>query len=717
MKPVALLAAALLVAPGLAWPSPPGEARLRLATPAAVLELDARPLGGALVGFTLPGGLQIAAEDGARGMALVLEGSALPLEAWELRRAALAQRADGAAVAELRWEVGPAAAPLLALERRVTLLPDVAAAVLETSLLGMVPLYLTDYRLLSVALAPSLAGARLQAHDYNGGADWNDVFHRERDASPPFEGRAQLLHAQVEEGPGLVLTLVRRGAEASRLQVEGLPGGARASLHVNLSRELVTTGPVAPYALHAGALPGGLGVRGLPLRPGATLRLEPVLLAAGRGELEALWAHHKLLAFEAPGRFTPSVAYNTNVWDARGEEQHPAADLEEQVFLQLYEAVGSTPYSLMNRSAFQREVPLAALAGVDTFVLDDGWQYLSGDWNPHPAKFPGGLGPERGLLAQHDMTLGLWMSPLEFNARSRTMWAHPHWVCHPVGAATALVPNQAGLGVWNILAPGFREHLLGEVQRMADEHGARHLKFDFATWVDCAASPATIHEYAMAFRDVLAALRAARPDIVLQMDETNDHRFFAFESVWHGPSWFKNGNPSVAEELGMLASLAPFVPLHTVGVPVLNGKALQESDALHGPASLWGHPTLWSRLSDVPAERLAAFGAWARFYRGHRELFEGLTLRLDAPSETWALERVRPDLGLALVAVLDPDGRIPAGGEVTLRARLPCDGDVEVSDPLGSWRQVVASEAGSVRLPLRPVGGAASAVLRCLPAG
>lgn len=724
----ALAAVLLLVAQGgLAAPIVDASA-LVLDTPAGRLVLSLAEPGGALVELALADGTRVAGE-GARGVDLRFESVAFPASAWRLAASSVERRADGAAVARASWALAPGPATLLALDRTFTLRADALALVVETRLTATAPLYLTGYRLLDVALAPALADATLTAHDYNGGADWEEEFHRAANAAPPFEGRAELVHvagrvtghppSAGEPGdrspapfsPALVATMVRRGAEASRVAVDAPHGGApRVALVVNLSRELVTTGPAPPYALHVGDAAAQAGARGLPLRPFETVALEPTLLAAGGTDLDALAAHHTLFAREAPARFAPSVAYNTNVWDGVGD---PSAGLEETVFLALYENLGTTPYSLANRSIVAREAPLAALAGVDTFVLDDGWQYLSGDWTPHPAKFPGGLDPERDLLASHGMRLGLWMSPLEFNLRSRTALEHPEWICHPTGDAFAAVPDQAGFGVWNARS-SYRDHLLDEIGRMREEYGARYFKFDFATWVDCAAEPATIHEYALAFRDALAAMRARYPDVVLQMDETNDNRFFAFESAWYGPSWFLNGSPGPEATMRTLASLAPFVPLHGVGAPVLTRRALAESDALLGASSLWGHPTIWSQLSDLPPARLAAAGDWFRFYRSEAALFEGVTLPLEAPAGAVALERLSLARDRAFVAVVDADGGLPDGATVVLDARIVCDGPVLAVNPLTrAPLGELAADGDRVSLPLVAHGGAAAALLSC----
>lgn len=687
---------------------------LHLSTAAAEATIDLTVPGGAPIALQPDDGPDVLGDE-AEGLGLQIEGTQLPSQPWRLT--GVDREVPGPGAAQATWTLGPETAPALELTRTFTLRADGAGLLVETDLTPHVAAYVTDYRLLGLVLEDGFASqANLTAHDYYGGADWRDVFHVPRDASAPSDGRAQALTAWTEEGAGLASTMVRRGAEASRLATAQTDDGVQARWNVNLSREIVTTGPIPPYQQHLGQQPNDAGVRGLTLTPGQELRLEPVILAAGADRFDTLWTHHETLTEEGPVTVDPAVTYNTNVWD---DPAQPTADAEEEVFLRYYETAGSTPYMIMNRSIFQREVPIADRAGVETFVIDDGWQYLSGDWNPHPAKFPGGFGPERRLLDEHGMDLGLWMSPLEFNTRSRTAHENPEWICHPTGTAMMAYPDQAGFAIWNTGSPGFQDHLVDEIGRLHTTYGADYLKFDFMTWVDCGASqPTTIHEYAMAFRDVLRDAQQRYPELVMQIDETNDNRLAQMASVWHGPSWFHNGDPSLDRQLRILASLAPLVPLHQVGMPAFHGEALDETGELAGTAALWGHPTIWSRLSDVPSAMVDAAGDWFRVYRAWQPLFAGMTLTLEAPSGVDALQRVDPEQGRAFVAAMDPEDELAEGETVTVEAQLPCEGEIATFDPLGrSSPHLLGPQADTFTVGLTLQDDAASQMLVCLDDG
>lgn len=711
---VVLLAATMTVPPavasvgGVLGEEPPQA--LTLETPAGSATIDLTTPGGGVVSLAAAEAPSVVA-GGGEGVGFTLEGQALPEEPWTLARVDRTQPGPGAATAA--WELGPDEAPLLTLERTFMLRQDEPGLAIETELIPHAAATVTDYRLLGVELDPETLGdANLTTHDYHGGADWRDVFHIPRDATAPSDHRAQALTAFPTDGPGLVTTMVRRGADASRVATMTEDGATQVRLNVNLSREIITTGPIEPHQANTGENPGGVGARALPLTPDQPVTLEPVLLATGENRFSTLWSHHQLLTEEGPGTFEPTVTYNTNVWDG---SPHPTADTEEELFLPYYQTAGSTPYMIMNRSIFAQEVPMADRAGVETFVVDDGWQYLSGDWTPHPAKFPGGFGPERRLLEDHGMELGLWMSPLEFNGRSRTAHQNPDWICHPTGTALMAYPDQAGFAIWNAGHDPFRDHLVDEIGRLHRSYGAQYLKFDFMTWVDCAGTtPTTIHEYALGFREVLRQAHERYPELTLQLDETNDNRLAAMGSIWQGPNWFHNGDPGLDRTLRILASLAPLVPLHYVGMPVFNGPALEQPDELLGAGSLWGHPTIWDRLSEIDGSTLDTAGDWFRVYRAHRPLFGGMTLDVETPA-TYGLERVNPDTGSAFVAVLDPQGSLQPGSTVDAEVQLPCEGEIARFDPLGRRpSQVLGTQPDELRVELTVDGRAGSAMLVCL---
>ena len=187
------------------------------------------------------------------------------------------------------------------------------------------------------------------------------------------------------------------------------------------------------------------------------------------------------------------------------------------------------------------------------------------------------------------MKLGLWMSPTFFNPSSETFAAHPEWVCHPVGdgllASNMADPesgsNEAGLGAWG---PAALPHVEGRIREAIEGWGVRYFKFDFLVWLDCLGGPdgaRDMYEFKDAFVAMVDRLRADHPEVVFQIDETNDYRLFPFESVTRGPSWFQNGGPDVAHMLHNLWNLSPWIPSYSLGQNALGERGLRASVGGH----------------------------------------------------------------------------------------------------------------------------------------
>ena len=102
-------------------------------------------------------------------------------------------------------------------------------------------------------------------------------------------------------------------------------------------------------------------------------------------------------------------------------------------------------------------------AGVELFVLDDGWFGKRdddtsglGDWYVNTKKLPGSIG---GLAEKiHDMGLmfGLWFEPEMVNPDSDLYRAHPDWILAVPGRERSLGRHQMVLDmskdeVWNYL--------------------------------------------------------------------------------------------------------------------------------------------------------------------------------------------------------------------------------------------------------------------------
>jgi hypothetical protein len=484
------------------------------------------------------------------------------------------------------------------------------------------------------AAAPTLhafrAGADWREPDWEGppvsvgdphAGTWRDT--RTSGSGSPLEGAGQWLSLD-SGGRTLFMVMERPDFPSSRAGYDG----EAARLEVDYSRDGIFLGPFEENA-HV-ENPTDAPGRQRTLRPGEPFALEPAFTGFGLNADDEAWQHHRYLGHRM--RYRRELVFNSNGTDSNRISTGAKDD--------------------MDYATVQEVAPLARRLGIETFVLDDGWQAVSGDWEPdspehsdprgrYPPRFPDAeFRAVREAIAP--MRLGLWMSPMSFHPQSRTFRSHPEWACTPTGhgtaAANALQPddgsNEAGIGLWS---PAALPHIEAAIRRAIEEWGVQYFKFDFLVWLDCAGQ-GDLHDYHDAFVRMLDRVQADHPDVTLQIDETNDYRMFPFESVARGPSWFQNGTPPPERLLHNLWNLSPYVPVFSLGQHMLGGGQWREYPVgTLMAAAMLSHATFFSDLRDLPAEVIDRAAPWAEWHKANRHLLDGVVYPLldDPLEEGW----------------------------------------------------------------------------------
>jgi hypothetical protein len=549
--------------------------------------------------------------------------------------------------------------------------PGVAGFRTQTVLTASAPLTLAGATLDEAAVGEKPAVA---LHNLRAGADWR---------SPDYEGppttvgdpQAGTWRATTAGGPGQPVTANAEWLSASAggrtlamvMERNDLPSsragydGAAAQLEVDYERDVIPLGPFEEMA-HV-ENPNDDGGRERTLEPGVPFALEPSFVAFGTHDGDVEWQHYAYLIRHRLVRpYREAVTFNSNGTDDNKRSTGAKDDLDMEVI---------------------REVaPIARRLGVETFILDDGWQARSGDWQPDSPEYPeprwdGEPGskfaprfPDSDFKAVREaiapMRLGLWWTPLHFHPSSETYKQHPEWMCRPVGDALLAYntadpessSNEAGLVTWGQDAlPHVEERLRDAIENW----GVRYFKWDFMAWLDCAGQ-GDIYTFRQAVVAMLDRLQADHPDVTFQIDETNDYRLFPYESVARGPSWFQNGSPDYHQLLHNLWNLAPYVPTFSLGQHFLGGKAYEKHPvSTLMAAALFSHLTVFSDLREIPPKVIDQARPWIAFYKRHRPLLTHLVYPLlaDPYEKKWtALQSWNPERATgALIAFRQQDER------------------------------------------------------------
>jgi hypothetical protein len=500
---------------------------------------------------------------------------------------------------------------------------------------------------------PGYTGPPLAIGDPHAGT-WRDS--RSAARGEDLAGPAQWISV-ADDNRSLFMVMERSDWPSSRASyTDGV-----ASLDADFSRDVVIFGPLEENGHIEN--PGDGPARHHAVGPGEAFALPTAFTGFGFGDGDEPWQFYKYLTERRLTPYDKDVTFNSNGTDSNVISTGAKDDMNYEKVLEV--------------------APIAKRLGIETFILDDGWQAISGDWYPdcpeHPEpRWDGVPGskfrprfPDCTFEAVREaiapMKLGLWMNPMQFHPDSETYAQHPEWVCTPVGHGTALVneldknssSNEAGIGTWGPDAIPFIE---SRIRVAIQEWKVEYFKFDFLVWLDCAGQ-GDLYDYQDGFVAMLDRLQDDHPDVTFQIDETNDYRLFPYLSVARGPSWFQNGTPEPSHLLHNLWNLSPYVPTWSLGQHFLGGGSFRRHsvDTLMA-AALPSHMTYFSDLTALPEDVVDRARVWIDFYKAHRELLAGMTYPLlnDPIERGWtALQSWDPELGRGALYAFrqaSPDG-------------------------------------------------------------
>ena len=153
-------------------------------------------------------------------------------------------------------------------------------------------------------------------------------------------------------------------------------------------------------------------------------------------------------------------------------------ELERKV---LYNSWFPTEFDV--RADHQLELARRAVrAGVETFVVDDGWftgrtddTAGLGDWEVDPTAFPHGLGTFISELQEIGLDFGLWVEPESVSPGSDLAAKHPEWILRTDGREPLLVRNQLLL---DLSRDDVADWIWETLDRLLSSYEISYLKWD-----------------------------------------------------------------------------------------------------------------------------------------------------------------------------------------------------------------------------------------------
>lgn len=320
---------------------------------------------------------------------------------------------------------------------------------------------------------------------------------------------------------------------------------------------------------------------------------------------------------------------------------HPRfAQVQRPVLLNTWEAV----YFEHSYATLAALADKAADAGVERFVVDDGWFMHRrsdnaglGDWSVDPAVWPEG---EHSLKALADhvhekgMQFGLWFEPEMINPDSDTARAHPEWILrasasNQPGSELGRLPMQGrNQQVIDLTNPAAYEHVFSVMDTLVSQLHIDYIKWDHNKLVTEPISPYSgrpaVHEQTRAVYSIFHGLKKNHPGLEIESCSSGGGRIDLGMLRFADRVWVSDCvDPVEREENQRWDSV--IVPPEILGEHI--GKSPADSTkratslSLRAAMAFFGHLGVEWNLLTVPAEQLEQLAVWVDAYKALRPLF------------------------------------------------------------------------------------------------
>lgn len=215
-------------------------------------------------------------------------------------------------------------------------------------------------------------------------------------------------------------------------------------------------------------------------------------------------------------------------------------------------------------------------AGVELFVLDDGWfgarndDYRGlGDWYVNLEKLPSGISGLSRKVEELGLKFGLWVELEMVNKDSDLYRAHPDWAF----AIPGRVPNHSrNQLVLDMTREDVREYLLERLTTIVHDAKIDYVKWDMNRSVCDVYSHVAAqnrngelyHRYVLGVYDLLERFLAACPDLLLEGCSGGGGRYDA-GMMYYSPQIWCSDNTDAINRLSIQYGSSFFYPISTVG--------------------------------------------------------------------------------------------------------------------------------------------------------
>lgn len=289
----------------------------------------------------------------------------------------------------------------------------------------------------------------------------------------------------------------------------------------------------------------------------------------------------------------------------------------------------------------------AQKAGIDTFVLDDGWfgkrdtdSSGLGDWTVNTKKLDGGLKKIISHCKKKGLKFGLWFEPEMISKDSDLYRAHPDWAIAKAGVEPCRSRRQL---VLDFTRPEIVDEIYNRMEKILSENDISYVKWDmnrhitenYSAWLAPDGQGEFSHRYTLGVYRLADRLTKNFPDVLFEGCSGGGGRFDAGMLYYFPQIWTSDDTDacerariqygtSIAYPLSAMSCHVSACPNHQTGrtIPLSTRGAVASLGAT-------GYELDLSKLSE---EEKTEIGKQIRAYKRVRELIlKGDFYRLSNP--------------------------------------------------------------------------------------
>lgn len=298
-------------------------------------------------------------------------------------------------------------------------------------------------------------------------------------------------------------------------------------------------------------------------------------------------------------------------------------------------------------------------AGIELFVLDDGWfgernddTKGLGDWVVNRKKLPSGIDGLAKKINETGMKFGLWIEPEMVNPNSDLYREHPDWAIKVSGRTPALCRNQL---ILDLSRDEVCEYIVKAISNILSSANIEYVKWDMNRPMTDMPYKGYNHKYTLGFYKIMDAITGAFPDILFEGCSGGGGRFDAGVLAYMPQIWTSDNSDATAR-LKIQYSTSMGYPVSAISAHVTavpnhqNGRVTSlKTRAETAYAGVFGYELDITKMSDEDIEIVKAQIELDKQQRGLMRT--GDFYRLFSPYETnyCAWEMVSKDKTQAFV--------------------------------------------------------------------